>query len=51
MKYQVIAQNAQDYPIKLMCQTLEVSESGYHAWKWRPLSHRAQADQQIASHI
>jgi len=51
MKYQVIAQHAQDYPIKLMCQTLSVSESGYYAWKRRPLSHRAQADQRIASHI
>jgi hypothetical protein len=32
MKYQVIAQHAQEYPVKMMCQTLDVSQSGYYAW-------------------
>jgi putative transposase len=51
MKYQVIARYAHEYPVKLMCQTLEVSESGYYAWKRRPLSQHAQADEVLASHI
>ena len=34
-----------------MCQTLEVSESGYYAWKRRPLSQRAQADAALTSRI
>jgi putative transposase len=51
MKYQVIAQYTQQYPVKMMCQTLDVSESGYYAWKRRPLSQRAQADEVLASRI
>jgi putative transposase len=51
MKYQVIAQYAREYPVKWMCQTLEVSESGYYAWKRRPLSQHAQADEVLASRI
>ena len=51
MKYQVIARYAGEYPVKWMCQTLDVSESGYYAWKRRPLSQHAQADEVLASRI
>lgn len=51
MKYQVIAQYAHEYPVKWMCETLEVSESGYYAWKRRPLSRHAQADELLARRI
>jgi transposase InsO family protein len=51
MKYQVIAQYAREYPVKLMCQTLYVSESGYYAWKRCPRSQHAQADEVLASRI
>lgn len=51
MKYQVIAQHEGAYPVKMMCQTLEVSESGYYAWKRRPLSQQAQANEELARRI
>jgi len=51
MKYQVIAQHSQEYPVKMMCQTLDVSQSGYYAWKRRSPSQHAQADEQLVSHI
>jgi putative transposase len=39
------------YPLDLLCEALDLSKSGYHAWKARPQSPRAQADQQLASEI
>jgi hypothetical protein len=32
MKYQLIKQNNQEFPVVVMCRVLEVSESGYYAW-------------------
>ncbi|MEI6078502.1 MAG: IS3 family transposase [Verrucomicrobiota bacterium] len=33
-----------EYPVNVLCATLEVSASGYHAWTQRPPSLRAQAN-------
>jgi putative transposase len=35
-----IAQHQQEYPVTTMCQVLEVSVSGYYAWKQRAASAR-----------
>jgi hypothetical protein len=40
-----------DYPISVLCETLGVSLSGYHAWKNRPLSQHQREDTQLAEHI
>ncbi len=45
MKYRFIAQHHQEYPVTTMCQVLEVSVSGYYAWKQRSASARQIADQ------
>jgi putative transposase len=51
MKYRFIAQHHQQYPVILMCQVLEVSVSGYYAWKQRPVSVRQRADEQLSVRI
>jgi putative transposase len=40
-----------EYPISVLCETLEVSLSGYYAWKKRPLSQHQREDCQLAEQI
>jgi putative transposase len=40
-----------DYPVSVLCETLGVSLSGYHAWKNRPLSQHQWEDTQLAERI
>ena len=51
MKYQFIAEQQQDYPIKTMCRVLEVAESGYYAWRQRAPSHRSQENTVLGERI
>lgn len=44
MKFEWIDSNSSVFSVKRMCCVLEVSTSGYHAWKKRPLSIRKQSD-------
>ncbi len=40
-----------EYPVRVLCETLGVSLSGYYAWKKRPMSQHQREDQQLAEHI
>jgi hypothetical protein len=46
MKYQFIAEHRREYPITLMCRTLEVSVSGDSAWCQRTPSEHSREDAQ-----
>ena len=51
MRYQFIAENLHEYPVRVMCRALEVSESGYYAWKEREASEHKREDARIAAEI
>jgi putative transposase len=51
VKFQFIAEQSQQYSITLLCQTLEVSESGYYAWRSRPVSQHCREDARLSAEI
>ena len=51
MKYACIERRRKRYPVRMMCRLLEVSRSGYYAWRMRPESPRAQQDRELLSQI
>lgn len=51
MKYRFIAQQQQEYPVNVLCATLDVSASGYYAWRQRAPSAHAQADERLSERI
>jgi len=51
MKYQFIEQYKQEFPIIVMCCVLDVSESGFYAWRKRPVCQRQREDAQLTEEI
>ena len=51
MKYAWIATERDSWPVTLMCEALEVSRSGYHAWAARKPSARDLEDERLAVEI
>jgi putative transposase len=50
-RYRFIAEQAGRYPLRRLCGVLEVSVSGFYAWRKRKPSQRAQANEGLAAHI
>lgn len=51
MKYAFIEAHKKDFPIRRLCHVLEVSESGYYAWRKRAPSKRKRADEELGKRI
>jgi transposase InsO family protein len=51
MKYQFIEQHKQEIPIVVMCRVLNVSESGFYAWRKRPACQHQREDAQLIEEI
>lgn len=47
MKYAVMERQRGRHPVRVMCAALEVSPSGYYAWRSRPESQRSRADREL----
>jgi putative transposase len=51
MRYVFIEKHLRVYPTGLMCQVLDVSQSGFYAWRKRPESQRSREDRIMKVHI
>ena len=49
--YRFIEQEKANHSVKRMCRVLEVSKSGYYAWRERPPSARSIADTELLTRI
>ena len=47
MRFAVIEQHRDRYPVAVMCDAMEVSPSGYYAWRSRPESARRREDRRL----
>jgi putative transposase len=51
VRFAFIQKHAEEFPVDLMCEVLEVSRSGYYAWRDRPASSQAQRQEQLVKWI
>ena len=51
MSFRFIRDHAGRWPIRLMCRVLEVSASGYYAWRDRPESARSAANRKLLGDV
>ena len=51
MRFSFIDAKKVEFPVALLCETLEVSQSGYFAWQSRPASESQCKDMVLLAHI
>jgi transposase InsO family protein len=51
VRFAFIAEEKADFPIRLLCRTLQVSRAGFYAWQARPPAPRVRADVRLGLEI
>lgn len=51
MRFQLIDAARKEFPVQRLCKVLEVSQSGYFAWRGRPASRRQRDDLGLLAHV
>jgi putative transposase len=51
VKFEFIDAEKTRYPVRLLCRVLEVSRSGFYAWKSRPPSARSKEDESLSAKV
>ena len=51
MRFEFIEVHRTTYPVWLMCKVLEVSKSGYYAWRSRPASASSAREETLCEMI
>jgi len=51
MRFRFIEDRRTDYPVRILCEALEVSPAGYYAWRSRPESRRSVANRELVEDI
>ena len=51
MRFQYIEDHRSEFPVIQMCKVLDVSPSGYYAWRGRPVSEREMANRELTDKI
>jgi putative transposase len=47
MRFRFIEDRRVDYPVRVMCDVLDVSRAGYYAWRSRPESARSVENREL----
>ena len=51
MRFRFIEDHREAWPVRLLCAALEVSASGYYAWRGRPESARAAVNRDLLADV
>ena len=51
MRFGLIDAAKEEFPVRRLCKVLEVSQSGYFAWRSRPASPRQREDLVLLAHV
>lgn len=51
MRYAFIQQHEPQYPVRRLCDVMQVNRAGYYAWRKRPVTPKQQEDQRLSGLI
>ena len=51
MKYQLIEEQRMEFAVRVLCEVLEVSESGLYAWRKRQPNRRQKEDEELTAQL